>query len=194
VADTRDVDLQELQLACGSSQGRAGEDKTMSLVTLHENVEWRISCDGVVLRRGQSRNLVTQVGDRLYAERGAAIASPPATPTGMKLGTGSTAVSKSGAGAALTTYLADSHLAFDSTYPQSSLSGSARRITYICTFGPGKATSASPITEAVIVNAALTDATSAEAATIARTLLTGIGSKGAGETLTVTWTHDLMGA
>ena len=166
----------------------------MDTMGLRGNVEWELSCDGVVLRSGHSKNLVTQVGDQLYAERGAAIASPPATPTGMKLGTGSTATSKSGAGAVLTTYLTNSHLAFDSTYPSSSLSGSARRITYICTFGAGKATSASPITEAVIVNDTLADATSAEAATVARALLVGIGSKGAGETLTVTWTHDLMGA
>jgi len=166
----------------------------MDTMGLHGHVEWQLSRDGVVLRRGSSPNLVTQVGDQLYAERGAAIASPPATPTGMKLGTGSTSTSKAGAGAVLATYLANSHLAFDSTYPQSSLSGSARRITYLCTFAPGKATSASPITEAVIVNTALTDATSAEAATIARALLVGIGSKGAGETLTVTWTHDLMGS
>ena len=158
-------------------------------------VEWKITDKrGAILRCGTSDNLVTQVGDRLYAERGAGIASPPALPTGMKLGTGAGSASKTGAGAALVTYLANSHLAFDATYPQSSLSGAARRITYICTYGPGKATSAGPITEAVIVNEALTDATSAEAATIARAVLTGIGSKGAGETLTVTWTHDLMGA
>jgi len=165
----------------------------MDAMTLRGNVEWEISRDGVVLRSGRSQNLVTQVGDQLYAERGAAIASPPATPTGMKLGTGGGSASKSGAGAALTTYLANSHQAFDATYPQSALSGSARRITYVCTFAAGKATSASPITEAVIVNETLADATSAAAATISRSLLTGIGSKGAGETLTVTWTHDLMG-
>jgi len=164
----------------------------MDAMTLRGNVEWEISCDGVVLRSGRSQNLVTQIGDQVYAERGAAIASPPAAPTGMKLGTGSTSASKSGAGAALTTYLANSHQAFDAI-PSSALSGSARRITYVCTFAAGKATSAIPITEAVIVNAALTDATSAAAATISRSLLTGIGSKGAGETLTVTWTHDLMG-
>ena len=166
----------------------------MSRVSLIGNVNWELSRAGEVLRHGHSKNLVTQVGDQLYAERGAAIASPPATPTGMKLGTGSTAASKAGAGAALTTYLTDSHLAFDATYPKSSLSGSARRITYICTYGPGKATSASPITEAVIVNEALANATSVAAATVARALLLGIGSKGAGETLTITWTHDLMGA
>lgn len=165
----------------------------MDTMALIGNVEWELSRDGVVLRRGRSRNLVTQIGDRLYAERGAAIASPPATPTGMKLGTGSTAASKSGAGAALATYLTNSHLAFDATYPQSALVGAARRISYVSTYGPGKATSAVPITEAVIVNEALADATSAAAATICRALLAGIGSKGAGETLIVTWTHDLMG-
>jgi hypothetical protein len=111
----------------------------------------------------------------------------------MKLGTDSTAAAKTGAGAALGGYLTNSHQAFDATYPQSSLSGSARRVTYIATYAPGKATSASPITEVVIVNAALTDATSAASGTLARSLLTGIGSKGAGETLIVTWTHDLMG-
>src|SRR6185436_10983388 len=141
------------------SRNQAAGGGSMSRVSLIGNVHWELSRDGVVLRRGESRNLVTQVGDQLYAERGAAIASPPATPTGMKLGTGSTATSKAGAGAALTTYLANSHLAFDATYPKSSLSGSARRITYICTYGPGKATSASPITEAVIVNEALANAT-----------------------------------
>lgn len=166
----------------------------MSRVGIIGNVEWELSRDGVVIRRGSSHNLVTQVGDQMYAERGAAIASPPATPTGMKLGTGSTAASKAGAGAALTTYLANSHQAFDATYPQSALVGSARRITYISTFGPGKATTASPITEAVIVNDALADATSAASATISRCQIIGVGSKGAGETLTVTWTHDLMGA
>jgi phosphoglycolate phosphatase-like HAD superfamily hydrolase len=45
----------------------------------------------------------------------------------------------------------------------------------------------------VIVNDTLADATSAAAATLARCLLIGIGSKGAGETLTITWTHDVMG-
>lgn len=166
----------------------------MSLMLLKGNVKWALSKGSIIIASGRGRNLITQVGDQLYAERGAGIASPPALPTGMKLGTGSTTVAKTGAGAALTSYLSDSHLAFDATYPQSSMSGSARRITFICTYGPGKATSASPITEAVIVNDTLADATSAEAATIARVLLVGIGSKGAGETLTMTWTHDLMGA
>jgi hypothetical protein len=145
-------------------------------------------------RCGQSSNLVTEVGDEMYGERGAGVGSPPAVPTGMKLGTGDAAPTKTGAGAALETYLTDSHQAFDTGYPASSLFGSSRRISYVCVFGAGKATSSSPITEAVIVNEALADATSAAAATISRSLLEGIGSKGAGETLTITWVHDLLGA
>jgi hypothetical protein len=62
------------------------------------------------------------------------------------------------------------------------------------TYGPGKATTASPITEAVIVIDTLADATSTAANTVSRVLLTGIGSKASTDTLTVTWTHKLLGA
>lgn len=113
---------------------------------------------------------------------------------GMKLGTGSTAVAKTGAGAALVTYLTNSHQGFDATYPQSSLS-SGRVITYKVTYAPGKATSAgAAITEVVIFVDFLADATSSAANTVSRALLAGIGSKQTTDTLTVTWTHTLLGA
>jgi len=142
----------------------------------------------------ETENLVTQVGDQYYMERAAAISSPPAQVTGMKLGAGSTTPAKTGAGAALATYLTDSHQAVAATYPQSALATASRRITWRAVWAAGKATTASPITECVLVNDTLADATSLAAATIARVLLTGIGSKGAGDTLTVTWSHDLLGA
>lgn len=151
--------------------------------------------NGKLLERFEGKNLVTQVGDQLYGERGAGIASPPALPTGMKLGTGSTAVAKTGAGAALVTYLSGSNKAFDATYPQSSLSGASRRITYKRTYAAGEATTASAITEAVIVNETITnDDTSTAAETISRVLVTGISAKGATDTLTATWNHDFLGA
>lgn len=150
---------------------------------------------GGLLERFEGENLVTQVGDQMYGERGAGIGAAPAAPTGMKLGTGSTAVAKTGAGAALVTYLSGSNKAFDATFPSSALNGSSRRITYKRTYAAGEATTASPITEAVIVNETIaTDATSAAAATISRVLVTGISAKGASDTLTATWTHDLLGA
>lgn len=150
--------------------------------------------DGELKARCETSNLITQIGDQYYGERAAGIGSPPGQVTGMKLGTGSTAVAKTGAGAALVTYLSNSHQAIDATYPQSSLNGSSRRITWKSTFAAGKATTASAITEAVIVIDTLADATSTAANTIARVLLAGIGSKGASDTLALTWTHDLLGA
>jgi hypothetical protein len=119
--------------------------------------------------------------------------SQPA-PSGMKLGAGSTAVAKTGAGAALVTYLSGSAFAFDATYPQSSLA-SGRQIQYKRTYAAGQATTASPITEAVIVNDnIIADATSTAANTIARILVAGISAKGATDTLTATWNHVLLGA
>lgn len=138
----------------------------------------------------ETHNLVTAVGDRLYASRGAGLTTS-AVPTGMKLGTGSTAVAKTGAGAALVTYLTGSNKAFDATFP----SEAAGVVTYKRTYAPGEATSASPITEVVIVTDTIaTDATSSAANTISRAILSGIASKAAGDTLTVTWTHTILGA
>jgi len=150
--------------------------------------------DGRIKTHGVNHNLITQVGDQVYGERGAGIAGAPNAPTGMKLGTGSTATAKTGAGAALVTYLSTSQHAFDSTFPTSTLSSSSRRITYKCTYVAGEATTATPIAEAVIVNETLTNATSAASATIARVLVSPTVVKAAGDSLTLTWTADLLGS
>jgi hypothetical protein len=154
----------------------------------------RHDSDGNLIERFEGSNLVTQVGDQVYGERGAGVTGAPAAPTGMRLGTGGTAVAKTGAGAALVTYLAGSNHAFDATYPASSLNGAARQIQYKVTYAAGQATSASPITEAVIVNDTIaTDATSTAANTIARILIAGISAKAATDTITATWNHNLQG-
>lgn len=145
--------------------------------------------DGNLKQREVVDNLVTAVGDQLYASRGAGL-STSAVPLGMKLGTGSTAVAKSGAGAALVTYLTNSHQVFDATYP----SAAAGVVTYKVTYAAGKATSASPITEVVIYTDATADATSTAANTISRALLTGISAKQSTDTLAITWTHTILGA
>lgn len=152
------------------------------------------NADGTLDQRFEARNLVTQVGEQMYGERGAGVTSPPSAPTGMKLGTGTGIPTKVGAGSSLATYLAGSNKAFDSGFPSSALSTS-RRITYKCTYGAGVATSADPITEAVIVNDTIaTDATSSAANTIARISVTGIAAKTSGQTLTATWNHDISGS
>jgi hypothetical protein len=147
--------------------------------------------DGSLKARVVTHNLVTAVGDQMYAGRGSGIGSPAAAPTGMRLGAGSTAVAKTGAGAALVTYLSGSNQAFDGSFP-TAVAGVA---TYKVTYAAGTATTASPITEVAIVNDTIaTNATSTAANTIARALIAGVGSKGASDTLTVTWTHTLLGA
>lgn len=113
---------------------------------------------------------------------------------GMKLGTGSTATAKSGAGAALVTYLSNSHQAFDATYPSTSGTSGGRVVTYKVTYAAGKATTASNITEAVIFLDFLADATSTASNTVARALLASPAPKAAGDTLTLTWTHTALGA
>jgi hypothetical protein len=163
-------------------------------LTLAGRVTWRLETDGRTDAEGETTNQVTQAGDQAVMERGAGATGAPAAPAGMKLGTGSTATAKTGAGAQLATYLANSHQAFEAGYPASSLNGAARRASYRATWAAGKATSGSPITEVVIVNDALVNATSAESATMARALLTGsnaIPGKLSTQALTVTWTHDL---
>jgi hypothetical protein len=146
-------------------------------------------CDG-----GFFRNLITQVGDEYYGERAAGIASPPAQVTGMQLGTGSTAVAKTGAGAAVVTYVSGSNVAIDGGFPTSSIPASARRITWQTTWAAGVAT-ATGLAEVVLINQSIaTNAGAAAADTIARALLSPTVNKGASDTLVVSWAHDLLGA
>ena len=149
--------------------------------------------DGELKARSVTHNLVTSVGDQYYAGRAALSTGLPAQVTGFRLGTGSTAVAKTGAGAAIVTYLSGSNKANDSSFP----TAAASVVTYKRTYAAGEATTASAITEVVLNNDTIANdnATTATAAnTIARALLSGIGSKGASDTLTVTWTHTLLGA
>jgi hypothetical protein len=138
-------------------------------------------------------NLVTQVGDQYYGERAAGIGSPPGQVTGMRLGTGTTAAAKTGAGAAIVTYISGSQAAIDGSFPTSSIPGSARRIQWKTTWAAGTATN-SAITEAVITNESpLTNVAGTAANTISRVVFTA-KDKQAGDSLAITWNHDLLGA
>jgi hypothetical protein len=146
--------------------------------------------DGNLKFREVVDNLVTAVGDQMYASRGVGLTTS-ALPLGMKLGTGTTAASKTGAGAALVTYLANSQQAFDATYP--SVAGGV--VTYKVSYAAGKATSAATaITEVVLYTDATADATSSAANTIARAILSTVPSKQSTDTLAITWTHTLLGS
>ena len=145
-------------------------------------------------------NLITDAGDLYYVAQGISGVSPalPSDPTkvnGMKLGTGATAVSKAGAGAALVTYLSGTNVAFDATYPQSLNLGSGLGVqaVYRTTFVAGVGTNAA-LTEVVIVNDQASNATSVAANTISRVLFASPINKGASDTLAVTWNHKFLGA
>lgn len=168
--------------------GRPTEDT--ALILGHGIAEVR-GPDGTLKQRVEFTNLVTQIGDQVYGERGAGLAGAPAAPTGMQLGTGTTAVAKTGAGAAIGTLVANSLVAIGT--PTSGLNGSARRITYSTTWAAGTAT-ANGIAEVALVNQSTGTQTAAPAsATISRALLSPTVNKGAADSLTVTWTHDLAG-
>jgi hypothetical protein len=137
-------------------------------------------------------NIITQTGDQYYGERAAGIGGAPGQVTGMKLGTGSTAVAKTGAGAALVTYKSGSQKAIDGSFPTSALSGSSRRIQWKTSWGAG-VINGSALTEVVLVIDTLADATSSAANTIARALF-GPLTLGVLDTLALTWNHDLLGA
>jgi hypothetical protein len=144
-------------------------------------------------------NLITDAGDLYIAQKvivgiSPANATAPTAMNGMKLGTGTTAAAKSGAGGALVTYLTASNVAFDATYPQTTNLGAGLGVTavYKTTWGAGVATN-SAITEAVIVNDQATNATSSAANTISRIVFTAV-NKGASDTLAITWSHKFLGA
>ena len=112
----------------------------------------------------------------------------------MRLGTGTTAVAKTGSGSYIGTYTTGSNKALDSGYPTSALNGSSRRITYVTTWGAGVATANGLAEVALTVEAPLSDAAGTAANTIARALLSPTVNKGSADSLTITWTHDLLGA
>jgi hypothetical protein len=116
--------------------------------------------------------------------------APSSVPNGMKLGTGSTAVSKAGGtGTALTTYLAGSNAAFDATYPQTSgtlgVNLGANAI-FKTTWAAGTPAGTNTITEVVIVNDQATNATSTAANTFSRAVITSV-TKTATDSLAITW-------
>lgn len=156
--------------------------------------------DGSIKDEQVVRNLITDTGDLYYATRGASAVSPAAPAdatkvTGMKLGTGTTAASKNGAGAALVTYLATSNNAFDATFPvvNNLGAGAGVEIEYKTTWGAGDSTNAA-ITECVIVNEAIaSDTTSTAAETISRITFTAI-DKQANDILVIDWKHKFLGA
>lgn len=141
-------------------------------------------------------NLITDTGDLYYAQMSIALVTPaaPAQPTkltGMQIGSGVTAVAKSGAGAAMVTWLAG--VAFDATYPQTNNLGAGLGVeaVYKTTYPAGTGTGT--INEATLTNTATLGTGSNAGNTIGR-ILTGSTVKAAGDALAITWRNKFLGA
>jgi hypothetical protein len=146
--------------------------------------------DGEIKFHEEVPNLITELGDRYYAERAAGLAGAPAVVTGMQLGSGATAPAKTGAGSSIVTLVPSSLVALTGT-PSSALSAGARRLGYAASWAAGVATAT--IAEIALVNQAVATQTVAPTAnTISRALISV--TKGASDVLNVTWYHDLLGA
>jgi hypothetical protein len=156
---------------------------------------------GELKQAGLGDNLITDAGDLYIIQQvrtgvAPANAAAPVRAIGMKLGTGTTAVAKNGAGGALVTYTTGSHRAFDAANPTEINNGAGLgdQISYVTTYPAGVVT-VSGLAEAIIaLEATLTDATNTAATTASRGLLSPVVNKGAQDTLTITWTWRALGA
>lgn len=149
--------------------------------------------DGELKQLVEEHNIITEVGDEYYGERASGVTSPPDQVTGMRLGSGTTAASKTGAGAAIVTHITGSNAAITGGFPQSSLVAGKRRIQWKSSWAAGVATH-SAITEAVITNLnPIGTGAGAAADTISRVVFSGVDiiNKQAGDTLDITWSHDI---
>lgn len=157
----------------------------------------KYSAHGDLLLCIVTHNLVTAVGDQMYAERGAGFGGALAVPTGMKLGTDATTPAKTGAGSALGAYIGGSVAGFDATFPTSApvtvLGVNKWAVTWQCTWIAGVATTIVPVTEVALVNDALADATTGSAHTIGRALIGAPVTKDINQILVIDWAHHLLG-
>ena len=140
-------------------------------------------------------NIVTDTGDQYYASKAITLIPPanvaaPTALTGMQIGSGVTAVAKSGAGGAMVTLLAGQ--AFDATFPSTNNLGAGLGVeaVYKTTYGVGVGTGT--VQEATLTNGTIGTA-STGANTIAR-ILTGAITKAAGDSLAITWRNKFLGA
>ena|ERR1044072_680936 len=153
--------------------------------------------DGKVKVEKTVKNLITTVGDQYYAKMGCAGVGGNSAPTlanGMKLGTATTAVAKSGAGSFIdnTGYISGSNNTFDSVTAAVVSGDTGWKITYVASWAAGDATAT--IEEAAIVTDQATNNTSTGASVCIARVLTGTIVKGSADTLTLTWVHTFFDA
>jgi hypothetical protein len=152
--------------------------------------------DGQLILVRPFANLITNYGDLWYAQKGIT-AIPPASPaaptalTGMQIGSGTTALNKAAdTGMGLTTLLAGQ--AFDATFPSTNNLGNNLGVeaVYKTTYAAGTGTGT--VNEATITNGTI--GTLSTAGNSISRVLTGAITKGASDSLAITWRHKFLGA
>lgn len=177
--------------------GAVSTDDSGSFGTIHAVL---YDQDGNIKFEETIKNKITDAGDLYQATRVCAGinsngVSQPTLVNGMKLGNGTTTESKSGAGAAIVTYLTGSNSTFDSGFPTVNNlgAGAGVSVTYQVTWPAGTATSTT-INEVVICNDAATNATSTAANTISRGVFLSTVNKLSTDIFVCTWAHKQLGA
>jgi hypothetical protein len=146
--------------------------------------------DGKLKQRLVSHNLVTDQGDNFFKS---AIYTAAYTAWGMKLGTATTAASKSGAGSfpAVADYVSGSAKALDDSTPKQG--AAANIVQFRRLWAAGEGTSDNINRVGLVDNT--TNAGEADAThTAAMSVFAAAINKAAGDTLTVTWNITLLGA
>jgi len=161
-------------------------------------VELRDASTDELKERSYFGNLISTTGDEYYARRGANV-SVGTVPTGMRIGYGTTAVAKSGAGSAIVSYETGkvAYKVWDGSFPTLGAIGSdvGWRITWKVTWGTGEGNLTSAISETVVTNeTGPTDVAGTAANTISRALVSPTVAKTSSDTLAITWQHDFYDA
>jgi len=146
--------------------------------------------DGNLKQRQVNHNLVTGQGDKFAAK---AIFTAAYATWGMKLGTATTAASKSGAGSFIAAgdYISGSAQALDNSTPKAGVTDDIVQFRRLWAAGEGTSTTINRV--AIVDNT--TDAGEADATkTYSISVFASTINKGASDTLTVTWNVTYLGA
>lgn len=145
---------------------------------------------GNLKQRSVTHNIVTSQGDKFAA---AAMYTAAYTGWGMKLGTATTAASKSGAGSYIATadYVSGSAKALDDGTPKAGATNDIVQFRRLWAAGEG---TSSNINRVAITDNTTNAGEADETHTFAISVFSSAINKGADDTLTVTWNVTFLGA
>jgi hypothetical protein len=164
------------------------------------NGSWVVTAVGGTAGEDAATTFSFYVGTALGAGTAFGTATGPAIGKAsvMRLGTGTTAAAKNGAGAAIVTYVSaiTATKGFDATFPQfvNLGAGLGTYTQYKTSWAAGQATQ-NGLAEVVLgIDNNVSDVAGTAAQTVSRALLSPTVNKGASDTLAITWNHKYLGS